>query len=152
MASPGRAVSLATLGAWLLKTDPASTPVGELVTSGFRSMTSRCVRRSYRTELMAPGQLVLLWVSGRDPRTPAGIYARGRLVGAAASDGSEGGLEVPLELRPLEPPLLRSELLGDPVLSGMEVLRMPAGSNPSYLTRDELDRLQDRWPQVPHAE
>lgn len=97
---------------------------------------------------MAAGQLVLLWVSGRDPRTPAGIYAQGHLVGGAAPDGSEGGLEVPLELRPLEPPVLRAELLGDPVLSGMEVLRMPAGSNPSYLTVEELDRLCVRWGRV----
>lgn len=94
---------------------------------------------------MAPGQLVLLWVSGRDPRFPAGIYAQGRLVGAASSDGSEGGLEVPIELRPLEPPVLRGELLGDPVLSGMEVLRMPAGSNPSYLTAEEVDQFRARW-------
>lgn len=141
MAPPARAVTAESLGAWLLKTDPASTPVGELVASGFRSMTSRCVRRSYRTELMAPGQLVLLWVSGRDPRFPAGIYAQGRLV--ARPDES---LEVAIELEPFDPPVLRSELLADPVLSGIEVLRMPAGSNPSYLTRDELARLREFWP------
>jgi hypothetical protein len=144
MAPPPRAVTRESLGAWLLKTDPASTPVPELVAGGFRSMTSRCVRRSYRTELMAPGQLVLLWVSGRDPHFPAGIYASGGLTGPV----QEESLEVPVELRPIEPPVLRTELLEDPVLARIEVLRMPAGSNPSYLTAEELDRLRDGWPQM----
>ena len=33
-------------------------------------------------------------------------------------------------------------------LSGMEVLRMPAGSNPSYLTAEEVNQLRAGWPQV----
>lgn len=93
---------------------------------------------------MAPGQLVLLWVSGRDPRFPAGIYASGLLTGPV----QEESLEVPVELRPVEPPVLRTELLNDPALSRIEVLRMPAGSNPSYLTVEEVDQLRAGWQQV----
>lgn len=93
---------------------------------------------------MAHGQFVLLWVSGRDPAAPAGIYASGCLIGPVR----EEILEVPVALRPVEPPVLRTELLGDPVLSRIEVLRMPAGSNPSYLTAEEVARLRAGWPQV----
>jgi hypothetical protein len=41
-------------------------------------------------------------------------------------------------LVPLEEPLLRAELLGRPDLSSLEVLRMPAGSNPSFVTPAQL--------------
>lgn len=148
MASPGRAVSTDSLGAWLLKTAPAATTVDRLGADGFRSLTHRCVRRSYRTALMEPGQRVLLWVSGRDPRTPAGIHAQGRITGVPepARGGGPDRLEVPLRLEPVDRPVLRADLLADPVLSRIEVVRMPAGSNPSYLSREELARLRELLP------
>jgi len=45
---------------------------------------------------------------------------------------------MPMALLPLEEPLLRAELVGHPDLSSLEVLRMPAGSNPSFVTPDQL--------------
>jgi hypothetical protein len=140
------AVSAPTLGAWLLKTDPSTTPVAEHARSGFRELTQRCVRRSYRTGLVQAGQPVLLWVSGRDPAVPAGIHARGEILGPP-EDGPDG-LHLGLTLHPVDPPVLRVELLKDAVMSRIEVIRMAAGSNPSYLTVDELARLRARWPQV----
>ncbi|HWJ10834.1 MAG TPA: hypothetical protein VNS46_15755 [Nocardioides sp.] len=133
------------MGAWVLKTAPGSTPVGALAAASLRGLTSRCVRRSYRTALMEPGQAVLLWVSGRDPHTPAGIHARGRITGVPepTSDDDPRRLEVALQLEPVDPPVLRADLLADPVLSRIEVIRMPAGSNPSYLTREELACLRE---------
>lgn len=143
MALADRAVSTTSLGAWLLKTDPASPGTQTLLTAGPCELT-RCVRRSYRTSLMEPGQPVLLWVSGRDPRTPAGVHAAGLVTGAPrpAAGGDERRLEVGLSLEPVDPPVLRADLLADPVLSRIEVIRMPAGSNPSYLSREELARLR----------
>ncbi len=144
MAPADRAVSATSLGAWLLKADPSSPGAQTLLTGGPFDVT-RCVRRSYRTSLMEPGQRVLLWVSGRDPRTPAGIHAGGWVTGVArvAPGGDERRLEVPLRLERLDRPVLREELLADPVLSRVEVIRMPAGSNPSYLSREELARLRE---------
>lgn len=55
-------------------------------------------------------------------------------------------LDVPLRLEPVDPPVLRADLLADPVLSRLEVVRMPAGSNPSYLSREELARLRELLP------
>ena len=50
-----------------------------------RSLT-RCVRRSYRLDLLAAGQPCLLWVSGR---VSPGAHALGTVTGAP-DDGAEG--------------------------------------------------------------
>ncbi len=42
----------------------------------------------------------------------------------------------------------RAELLATPGLHGLEVLRMPAGSNPSFLDRDAWETLREQFPQV----
>lgn len=129
---PARALSTHTLGAWLLKASGAAPSTREHVRAGFAHAQTWCVRATYRTDLVEAGQPVLLWVSGSEPGLPAGIHAHGRTTGPAR-DGV-----VPLVLYPLEDPLLRSELVGHPDLAGLEVLRMPAGSNPSYVTPEQL--------------
>lgn len=129
---PDRALSPETLGAWLVKASGAETSTREHVRAGFTGVETWCVRPTYRTELVTAGQPVLLWVSGSEPGLPAGIHAHGRTTGAAR-DGV-----MPVALVPLEQPLLRSELVGHPDLAALEVLRMPAGSNPSYVTPGQL--------------
>ncbi|KAA1426566.1 hypothetical protein [Nocardioides antri] len=146
MAPRARALTPESLGAWVLKTNPRQQPVGELVRSGFRTVTARCVRPTYRADLIAAGQPVLLWVSGGDPSIPAGIYAQGRTTGAAEPGSPE--LTMPVELGPVEPPVLRAELVEHPLLGQIEVLKMAAGSNPSFITREGLRELTRRWPQV----
>jgi hypothetical protein len=103
---------------WVLKT-AGDVVVGEV---------SRCVRPSYRLGLMAPGQPCLLWRSGRhDP----GVHALGVLTGVPR-DGA-----VPVRFTPLAEPVPRAELVDDPVFAAAEVIRMPAGSNPSWLTAEQ---------------
>jgi hypothetical protein len=99
----------------------------------------RCLRRSYRLDLMRPGQPCLLWVSGR---TAPGVHAVGVLAGAPAE--ADGGPEVALDLTLLAEPVLRAELLADPVAAGAEVLRMPAGSNPSWLSAAQFAVVRAR--------
>jgi hypothetical protein len=84
---------------WVLKTSrpPAEIALGWRPGTG-RELT-RCVRPSYRLDLMDAGQPCLLWLSGR--RQP-GVHAVG--------------------------------VLADPDARDAEVLRMPAGSNPSWLS------------------
>jgi len=137
VATPARALTEASLGAWLVKARGGEPATRLHVESSFTEVTTRCVRPSYRTELVRSGQRVLLWVSGNEPGLPAGLYAQGRTTGAAV-DGV-----IPVELSPLTVPLLRSELVGHPELSAMEVLRMPAGSNPSYVTPEQLAVLAE---------
>ena len=91
---------------------------------------TRCVRPSYRLGLMAPGQPCLLWRSGRES---PGVHALGVLTGAVR-EGEGGGPVVPVRLTPLDEPVPRAELVADPVFREAEVIRMPAGSNPSWLT------------------
>lgn len=146
-----------TLGAWLVKTSPGATPVDELMRTGFATVTHRCVRPSYRVEVVAQGQPVLLWISGNDARHPAGVYAQGHTTGPVEPDttpdpagGASGrpALVMPIRLAPLDPPILRRELQQHPRLAALEVLRMPAGSNPSFLTRAQLHELGKEFPQL----
>jgi hypothetical protein len=130
-----RALTSETLGAWLVKATGSAPSTRVHVQEGFAAVDQWCARPTYRTELVAAGQPVLLWVSGAEAGQPAGIYARGRTTGPA-HDGV-----IPMALTPLSAPLLRSELVGHPGLASLEVLRMPAGSNPSYVTPAQLDVL-----------
>jgi hypothetical protein len=132
VAAPARALTPETLGAWLVKATGAATSTGQHVRAGFAGVETWGARPTYRTALVAAGQPVLLWVSGSEAAHPAGIHARGRTTGPAG-DGV-----IPMTLVPLDVPLLRSELVGHPGLSSLEVLRMPAGSNPSFVTPDQL--------------
>ena len=141
-----RAVTATTLGAWLVKARPDGLPLDDLVQSGFRGLTSRCVRPSYRTDLIREDQPVLLWVSGGDPSHPPGIYATGRTTGPAGLLGNE--LAMPLRLRAVVPVVLRDEVLAQRALSDLEVLRMPAGSNPSYLDALQYSALQQAFAQL----
>jgi hypothetical protein len=124
----------ADVACWVLKT---SRPPGELVPDwrpGPAAELTRCVRRSHRLELMTAGQPCLLWLSGRDR---PGIHALGRLTGPPESHDDDGPV-VPLRLVLLEQPVPRAELLADPRTRDAEVLRMPAGSNPSWLTAGQF--------------
>ncbi|GAB3193065.1 hypothetical protein GCM10027261_07140 [Geodermatophilus arenarius] len=119
----------ADVACWVVKT--ARPP--EAVVPGWRpgeqATFSRCLRRSYRLGLMRPGDPCLLWLSGPDR---PGVHATGELAGEVGEDA--GGPVVVVRLTLLAAPVPRGDLLGDPVTRDAEVLRMPAGSNPSYLT------------------
>ncbi len=146
----GRAVTSAGLGAWVVKANPARTSIADLAGAGFAGVARWCVRPSYRTTLVAAGQPVLLWVSGNDPGFPAGFHAFGEVTGPCRVDA--GQPEIPMRLRPIPSPPLRAELLLDPVLATAEVVRMPAGSNPSYLDREQYAALRAAYlPPLPTA-
>ena len=132
-------LAAADIACWVIK---SAVPTAHLA-PGWRPGTARsmtrCVRPSYRLDLMAAGQPCLLWVSGRsDP----GVHALGSL--AAAPHGADGGPVVPVDLTLLADPLPRAVLLADPVIREAEVLRMPAGSNPSWLSAAQFGAILDR--------
>jgi hypothetical protein len=131
-----RRLTAADVACWVIK---SSRPPAELVpgwTPGTTRELVRCVRRSYRLELMAPGQSCLLWISGRDR---PGVHGLGQLTGPV--DEPSGAPEVPVRFRLLADPLPRAGLLADPVARDAEVLRMPAGSNPSWLSAGQYTAL-----------
>nr|WP_208383850.1 hypothetical protein [Modestobacter marinus] len=115
---------------WVLK---SNRPPGALLPRwqpGETAVLDRCLRPSYRLTLMTPGQPCLLWVSGRDR---PGVHALGRLAGPV-DHAFPGGPVVAVRWSRLAAPVDRSELLADPATRSAEVLRMPAGSNPSWLS------------------
>ena len=99
------------------------------------------MRPSYRLDLMAPGQRCLLWLSGR--RQP-GVHALGVLATAPepVGDGTTHAVDVVLHL--LADPVPRAELVVVPDFAAAEVVRMPAGSNPSWLAAGALRAVLDR--------
>ena len=132
-------LAAAEIACWVFK---SAVPTAQLAPDwrpgASRTMT-RCVRPSYRLGLMAPDQPCLLWVSGR---VGPGVHALGSLT--AAPQEADGGPVVPVELTLLADPLPRAALLADPVMRDAEVLRMPAGSNPSWLSAAQFAAVLDR--------
>jgi hypothetical protein len=129
---------------WLLKT--AEHPAG-LVAGwgpGGTAELRRCVRRSYRLGLVRAGDPCLLWRSGRDR---PGVWAAGTVVGAPAGRGD--GPVVTVRLALLAEPVPRAELLADPRFRDAEVVRMAAGSNPSWLSAAQHAAVLDRLPDPP---
>ena len=114
---------------WVVKSNRLPAALVPDWSPGDTAGLSRCVRPSYRLTLMRPGQPCLLWVSGRDR---PGVHALGELTGDVAEDG--GSPAVPVAFTLLEEPVPRAALLADPATRDAEVLRMPAGSNPSWLS------------------
>jgi hypothetical protein len=124
---------------WVLKsTHPPADLVPGWAAAGSRVL-DRCVRRSYRLDLMSPGQPCLLWLSGR---TRPGIHAVGEVSGDV-QDGPDGPV-VAVRLTLLTDPVPRADLLADPRMRDAEVLRMPAGSNPSWLSAGQFAAVRDR--------
>ena len=126
-------LTAADVACWVFKSSVAPDGLGTGWRPGASLSLTRCVRRSYRLELMAAGQPCLLWLSGRvDP----GVHALGTLT--AGPRETDGGPVVPVSLTRLPSPLPRTALLADPVAREAEVLRMPAGSNPSWLSAEQF--------------
>jgi hypothetical protein len=122
---------------WVIKSSLSPDAVAPDWLPGAARELDRCLRRSYRLDLMQPGQPCLLWVSGRER---PGVHALGELTGRPAV--SDGGPVVAVRLTRLAEPVDRSDLLTDPEVCTAEVLRMPAGSNPSWLSAAQYAALQ----------
>jgi len=125
---------------WVLKTTRPPGDVHPGWRPGIEQTLGRCVRPSYRLDLMVPGQPVLLWLSGRQE---PGVHALGVVAGPVTTEDG-GAPVVPVRLTRLAAPVGRGALLADPVAREAEVLRMPAGSNPSWLSGPQFDAVLAR--------
>lgn len=142
--APPRQLTLTEIGCWLVKTRRPPHLIAPDWTAGTTRTLARCLRKSYRVDLMAPGQPCVLWLSG--PEQP-GVHAIGRLTSGARDPASaephDRTVEVSTSLLLLPEPVPRSALRADPAFATAEVLRMPAGSNPSYLPPAGLAILRE---------
>ncbi|MDF9716833.1 EVE domain-containing protein [Nocardioides sp. ChNu-153] len=143
-------ITPATLGAWLVKTDPRANP--DLVAAARGGVplvvTRRCVSDNYRGRMMAPGDRVLLWVSGDGRLLTRGIWGLGNVTAAVRPRDGDGRPEVGLDV-PLLPDGVPAEEVRAAGAGDLEVLRMPAGSNPSWVSREQLAVLVPLLPAWP---
>jgi hypothetical protein len=142
----------ADFGAWLFKCNSRRRDFQRFLSEA-DGMTEWCAARNYRATLIRPGQPVMLWVSGSDARGPMpGIWAVGQTTsdtlagdgdpsGANSSAARHGDIRVQLSLRLLDEPVPRAVLRHVAALERLEVLRIPAGSNPSWVTDFEFAAL-----------
>ena len=144
-------VTVEALGAWVVKCNPAVTDFNSMLRSG-TAIQTWCVADNYRTDLMDIGQHVALWVSGPGgARFPRGIWGMGRVRAPALPKPvaigtgparSRGALVAQLDIRLWTTPITASEIAALPGLSGIEVIRQPFMSNPSWLSKDEMAALE----------
>jgi len=131
-----RAVTLETLGAWVIKCNPRRTDVEPMRAAG-AATPSWCVADNYRTRLISPTQRVLFWVSAHRRR---GFWGAGDVTGDVTRDDA-GQLHVPVRIPLFDEPLTAAELTAAG-LHSMEVFRSPQQANPSWLSRAELALIE----------
>jgi hypothetical protein len=151
-----QAIDRDNLGAWLLKANPALWDVSGFLADVGNQIRSWAVQPGYRSRLMTPGDRVLFWVSG-DGRSglARGIWGDGRVVGPAEDwVDAEAGFwrdhnaraavraRVRVEITFLEEPVTATELRARG-LTDLEVLRIPQGANPSWVSRAQLAVLDE---------
>jgi hypothetical protein len=141
LARPVHRLTGGDVACWLLTTSRAPAEIAPGWRPGTERELTRCVRPSYRLALMDAGQPCLLWLSGRQH---PGVHALGVLAGPA--DVDVDGPVVPVRLTLLAEPVGRAELMADPEARDAEVLRMPAGSNPSWLSPAQFAAVLARVP------
>ena len=153
-AAAGPMVTRENLGAWVLKANPSTWDVSGWIHDRGGSLDTWPVARNYRSQLMTPGDDVLLWVSGNDPTCPAGIRARGTVTGPCHDAQGEGPHWVDraamkradyfaaVDVTLLDSLIPRHTLVQHRTLREVEVLRSPFSSNPSYLTVEQLADLE----------
>lgn len=136
------------LGAWLLKCQPrVNQEVPRAIREGRREAVERwCVADNYRSRMMTSGDRVLLWISGDGRQLARGIWGAGWVTGPVRRMLDEQGRETDKLEVPLHVPLLGEGLPAEEIRAAgvdLEVLRMPQGSNPSWVSRDQLPVLEE---------
>ena len=157
-----QAVSRETLGAWLLKANPAVWDLQRFRAEGGTRLTSWSVQRGYRSALMRPEDLVVFWLSGpgRGGLT-RGVWGLGHVVAEAEAwadhergwwldDAARQALRarVEVDVPLLEHPVPAAELRAAGI-TDLEVQRVPQMSNPSWVTRPQLAALREVLPDWP---
>ena len=143
------------LGAWLIKCQPKANPdLPRAIRAGNPPPVTRwCVADNYRSRMMAPGDRALLWVSGDGRQLARGIWGVGRVTGRVRRMVDDHGveldkLEVPLHLRLLSSGV-QAETIRAAGCTDLEVFAVPQGSNPSWVSTEQLavlGGLLGEWP------
>lgn len=162
-------ITAQTLGAWLLRCNPEGVwDLPGFVADGGDWIGDWSVVKNYRSEMMKPGDRVVLWVSGNGRHMARGIWGIGYVTGLVqdeipeASAAEEVGYWLSEEARLAVTNSIDVDipLLGTPVtdaelkaagVDDLEVQRQPQGSNPSWISTEQLTRLDPLLPDWPEA-
>jgi hypothetical protein len=151
--SIGRTRDGIDIAGWILKGDPKVFDLDAALENG-RVVERWSVHDTYRKDLMGKGQRCVLWRSGPNGAIVAAGYVTGP-VQRGTSDPSawvdpgkakRAKWFVPVELHVLDVPIPRAELKAHPVLSQVELLRAKQMSNPTIVTSEELEVLEELLP------
>lgn len=147
-------VTTADLGAWVLTAKPRVWDLQRWISEGGQGHDDWTVARNYRSQMMEPGQRVLLWIGGSDPGCPAGFRAAGTVTGPCAEASARSGYWIDRKAKARADFMARVDLHLLPalvpkhvvqhhrVLRDIEVLRSPFASNPSHLSLEQMAALQ----------
>lgn len=145
------------VGGWLFKANPDVWDVLTFLRSG-TEVDSWRMARSYRVDLLRPGQPAVLWVTGAaDARHTAGVWAIGEIAGEVYEDVGDPAdplwrdrsaqrqvrPHVELAMTVLPTPVPRSEVRDDPRFAGAEIIRRPRMGSPVALRPGELDVIRE---------
>ena len=137
------------VGAWILRLDPGVWNLTRFIADGHREVSTWAVEDNERSAAMTRGQRVFLWAGGDGTLIMPGVWGAGWVVGPCQSksvaDGywvdpagnSQRSLFADVSIQLLPHPVGRQQVVDDPRLAAIEVLRDPFGSNPSSLTPEE---------------
>ena len=159
------AITAGNFGSWLVRCNPAKWDLAGYRAAGGERVDSVSVVDNYRSAMMQPGDKVLLWVSGNGRLLARGIWGLGHVTAGvrdepadARPDGPSHWLDertrravthavfvdIPLLDSPVTDAELKSEAIDD-----LEVQRVPMGSNPSWLSSEQLSRVRPLLPPWP---
>lgn len=161
-----RTITGDNLGAWLIKCAPKTFDLPGAMEAGLEVVTNWSVADNYRSRLMKPGDRVILWVSGDGRIMERGIWGVGWVIGYvqdAVFEELEPGEEtfwhseadrlavtndIDVDIPLFEEPLTAAEVLASGI-TDLEVQLQAQMSNPSWVSKDQLARLEDlleEWP------
>lgn len=150
-----RLITAEALGAWLIKCQPKVNPgvTTAILDQDPEPITRFCVADNYRSRMMAPDDLAILWISGDGRRLARGIWGLGRVTGPIRDMAGEvaswdaGKKEVPLHIELLAQ-AVSAEAIRAAGVGDLEVLVQPQASNPSWVSKSQLNALAGLldWP------
>jgi hypothetical protein len=140
-------------GAWMIKCNPEVWDIEGFMADGRVDIEGWRVQRNYRVGLMEAGDPCYLWVSGSRRAVPPGVWGKGTIAGdAGVGDGDEYWFDetegrakkyIPLELRIVPRPALKSDLVRDARFASAEVIRVAQAGNPLFVTEGEVGAIED---------
>lgn len=162
-----RTVTRDNLGAWLLRCNPRDKwDLAGFMDNGGEWIGAWSVVDTYRSQMMAPDDLVVLWVTGDSRILARGIwgigYVTSEMKDEAPDDPQAGEIDFWVDdaarravehMVDIDIPLFDDAITASEIraagLDDLEVLRQTQGQNPSWITKEQLVRLRTILPPWP---